>query len=513
MIKRYRQIMFSLLAVFLVAALPAKSTLPLNEFRVRGFHVDLRIQVMTMSELRRLAKQLSSQGINTLLMEWEASYPFEKHRVISSRYAYTREEIKDFVAYCSSLGIDVIPLQQSFGHVEYILKHHRYKNLRQDQKDFSQVNPGKEDLCKALFSDLFTDLISTHTSPYIHIGGDETYLLDRSALSKEEKGKIYGNYIKMISDLVISLGKKPVVWADIALKYPDALKDLPEEIIFHDWNYGWDMSRFGDHKNLMASGHEIWGSPAYRSSPDNYFLTSWKTHFNNIRDFVPKSRELGYQGMIITSWSTSGVYSQVFESATEMVDIPAQRRVYPQTGFNLLMEAFTESLNNTEPLDIAGFVARYTREKYGFSTVQSQQFWQALTTTPYEVQRGQVATGNKPPLTLKNLLDSSVTAGRTLYGLTPGKNRAEYEHYLLMADIRTYYLTLMWIENEMNRDDYALSKAHELLSVLKGLNPGQIDSRFIRVHQHAYHPSELELENRMRNLRYHTLKEILENRK
>ncbi len=505
-----RKILFSVWFLLFIGKLSAKST---HDFRVKGFHVDMRIQVMTMSELKRFAKQLSGQGINTLLMEWEATYPFEKHRVIASRYAYTTEEIRDFVAYCGALGIDVIPLQQSFGHVEYILKHHRYKDLRQDQKDFSQVNPAKQELCRALFSDLFKDLITTHTSPYIHIGGDETYILDRAPLSKEEKGRIYGDYIRMIADLVISLGKRPVVWADIALKYPDALKNLPEEIIFHDWNYGWDMNRFGDHQRLTSSGHEIWGSPAYRSSPDNYFLTSWNTHFNNIRDFVPKARELGYQGMIITSWSTSGLYSPVFESATEMVDIPAQRRVYPQIGFSLIMEAYTESLKNSEPLNIESFVARYTREKYGFSAGEARKFWQALTTAPYEVQRGQVISRNKAQLTIKNLLDSSTAAVRTLQDLNPSKNKNEYEHYLLMADIRTYYLTLMWIEDEMNREDYNLSKAPSLLSVLKKLDPDRLDSRFIRAHQHAYYVSELELENRMRNLRYHTLKERLENRR
>ena len=104
---------------------------------------------------KRFAKKISENGINTLLMEWEATYPYQKHSVISSRYAYTREEIRSFIAYCNSLKIDVVPLQQSFGHVEYILKHPRYKALREDQKDFSQVNPLKEKLCKELFTDLF----------------------------------------------------------------------------------------------------------------------------------------------------------------------------------------------------------------------------------------------------------------------------------------------------------------------------------------------------------------------
>ncbi|MFD2538743.1 family 20 glycosylhydrolase [Sphingobacterium chuzhouense] len=148
--------------------------------------MDLRIQVMTMPALKAFAKKLSENGINTLVMEWEGTYPFEKHPLIANRFAYSREEVIDFIAYCNQLKIDVIPLQQSFGHVEYILRHHRYKDLREDQKDYSQVNPLKEELNRELFTELYQDLISTHTSAYIHIGGDETYLLGHSPESKKK---------------------------------------------------------------------------------------------------------------------------------------------------------------------------------------------------------------------------------------------------------------------------------------------------------------------------------------
>src|SRR5437763_865594 len=98
-----------------------------NSFAVKGFHLDLRIQVMTMDALRAFATKLKSLGINTLIMEWEGTYPFEKHPLIPNRYAYSKQQVASFINYCDSLAIDVIPLQQSFGHVEYILRNERYK--------------------------------------------------------------------------------------------------------------------------------------------------------------------------------------------------------------------------------------------------------------------------------------------------------------------------------------------------------------------------------------------------
>src|ERR1700754_2932024 len=125
---------------------------------VKGFHIDMRIQVMKMPALKKFVAHLSSQGINTLLMEWEGSYPYQKDPLIPNRFAYSQQEIRDFVSYCQGLHVQVIPLQQSFGHVEYILRNNKYAALREDQKDFSQVCPSEPELNKQLFTSLYTEL-------------------------------------------------------------------------------------------------------------------------------------------------------------------------------------------------------------------------------------------------------------------------------------------------------------------------------------------------------------------
>ena len=390
-------------------------------FPVRGFHLDLRIQAMPMPALKKLALQLSQAGMNTLVMEWEGTYPFKDEPLIPNRYAYTREEVTSFIAYCNSIHLDVIPLQQSFGHVEYILRNSKYKDLREDQKDFSQINPIREEGAKALFTTLYKDLISTHSSPYIHIGGDETYLLGHGEESKKKIksvgiGRLYGDYIKMLCDVVVSLGKRPVLWADIALKYPEALKGLPKETVFVDWNYGWDINMFGDHQKLMQSGFEIWGSPSIRSHPDNYFLTQWEKHLKNISDFVPLARQFGYKGMIMTSWSTSGLYSSVFETPKDIADLYAIRRVYPISGFNMLISAFLKGVNQSEPLVTLPFVIDYAKSAYGFTDEDARAFWKAISCVPFEI------TQDKPvntTLSINQILDSTKLASSVLYKLKP----------------------------------------------------------------------------------------------
>lgn len=474
-----------------------------KDFKVKGFHLDLRIQVMKPEALKAFALKLSKSGINTLIMEYEATFPFEKHPLIPNRYAYTKAEIKDFVKYCAELGIDVVPLQQSFGHVEYILRFPTYARLRESNSDYSQVNPMKEELATKLFKELFTEMAELHPSPYFHIGCDETRLLGRGPESKAKieefgVGRLYGDYVKLMCDIVLDMGKTPVLWADIALKYPEALKSLPEGVIFVDWNYGWGLNRFGDHKELMKSGFEVWGAPSLRSNPDNYNLTSWGKHFNNIRDFIPQARELGYTGMVMTSWSTSGVYSYVRESGPDIIDLHAVRRVYPLSGFNLLLAAYLKALNDTEPLDIQDFVKDYTKRTYGFNQQQSDMFYKALFASPYQIGQGRVM--GKKDMSIKQLLDSVMYVEKVFDELKPQRNKNEFEHYRLMAKTRSLYVHYQYIEYRAGEDTFAASQIPSLLPELKGIieKTKKVNAQYLKKNKKEFYSSELALDNDLR---------------
>ncbi|MHA4809967.1 beta-N-acetylhexosaminidase [Flavitalea flava] len=507
-----------LLIIFFAAVelASAKMTDAAEPFTVRGVHLDLRIQVMKMPALKNFALKLSKQGINTLVMEWEGSYPFLKDPLISNRFAYSRQEVKGFIGYCQTLHIDVIPLQQSFGHVEYILRNNKYAALREDDKDLSQVCPSEPALNKELFTRLFRDMISMHPSPYFHIGGDETHLLGHCEKCKKRAAEVgisqlYFEHIKMLCDIVVGLGKKPVLWADIALNYPQYIHLLPKQTIFVDWNYGWDLNRFGDHEQLVNSGYEIWGAPAIRSSPDNYFLTKWENHFNNIRDFIPVCKKSGYKGVILTSWSTSGVYSPSYESEDDLVELFALRHVYPITGFDILIAAYLSAIVAEQGLNIDQFISAYCRSHFGFDEKDCRRFQKALFAAPYTVSNGNVHSSS--PLSIEMLLDSVRMASAIFNTLTPTKNIRLFNHFQLMTDIRIYYLSYLKIEKEVNEDSFTREKIPAYLTRLKTLMNTEpaLNKRFTALNQDALYPASIEEENTLRNQKVHILYNRLAN--
>lgn len=472
-----------------------------EDFKVKGFHLDLRIQVMTPEALKEFATELSDFGMNTIIMEWEGTYPFIKHATISNKYSYSRDEVKAFIDHCETLGINVIPLQQTLGHVEYILRNSRYSELKEDRKDISQLCPMQVLGNKALFTDLLTDLATMHNSDYIHIGGDETYLLghcDECAAKVEEEGKskLFVDHMKMISEIVIDLGKKPVMWADIILKYPEAASELPEETIFVDWNYGWQVNHFGDVKQLQDLGFEFWGAPSIRCHPDNWYVTDWPTHFKNQRDFIPYAREANYEGMVMTSWSTTGLYGFTWDVGYDVIDMVQIRNTYPLSGFRISVASYAKALASNKPLDPKAFIMDYGKNRFGLKKKEAQSLYDFLFSPPELISNG-------TPTHSSSISDMKKDFGKVrsqLIVINPKNNIKEFEHFKLMADLRMHYLDFKEVEAVYNSADFRRSQTPQLLQKLTNIleDAKVLGERFFALNKGFLYDAELHEQNTLR---------------
>ena len=70
---------------------------------------------------------LASWGATGLLIEWEDTFPYHgRFAVVRGRDAYTEAQVMQILSAARRAGLEVIPLVQTFGHLEFVLKHGRF---------------------------------------------------------------------------------------------------------------------------------------------------------------------------------------------------------------------------------------------------------------------------------------------------------------------------------------------------------------------------------------------------
>lgn len=498
-----------ILSLFLCLCGSIQSNSSHTEFKIRAFHLDFRTQVMSVSAIKNLAYDLSSKGINTLVIEYEATFPFEKHATLRNHHAFSLSDIHEIVNYCATLGIDVIPLQNCFGHCEYILRHDRYAHLREDKKDVSQICPLKIEEAKQIFREIFREVAQMHPSPYIHIGADETYLLGSChQCSKINKSQLFVNYIQAMCEIVKELGKQPIIWADIILKYPEAVQKLPKDLIYVDWNYGWEPNYFGKLDNLLKLGVRMWGAAGLRSHPDNIYLTQWMKHFNNLADFLPFARTYGYEGIIETSWSTSGTYGFHYDTGWEVLSMQPIRQVYPMSGFQILIDAYCEAINSNKPLDIKEYIQTYAQQHYALSQKEASIFLDYFQLPQEIVYYSKNSQGEN----IDSIIDKHKKLKNNFIKITPTKNSHEFEHYHLMLDIRLNYLEFKKIEFTYESPEYNISQASKLSTQLKEVivESERLNRRFCQLNKDYLKSGQTKEINTLRNEKMKALARILQ---
>ena len=223
------------------------------DFARRGVMLDIsRGRVPNLGTLLDLAEKLADLKINELQLYTEHTFAYKKYRSIWQSWgALTASEIQIFDKRCRELGIDLVPNQNSFGHLRYFLEDPRLKRLGElaepyeaETKDFlrrpttlAPNHPGTLPFLRGLYD----ELLPNFSSQFFNIGGDETWDLGKGQSKKlcdaNGKGRVYFDFLKQIQREVVGRNKKMMFWGDIILKYPELIRELPKTLIALNWGY------------------------------------------------------------------------------------------------------------------------------------------------------------------------------------------------------------------------------------------------------------------------------------
>jgi hypothetical protein len=226
----------------------------------------------------------------------------------------TQEESRELVAYAKQYHIEVIPEQESFGHLHHMLKYDIYGQLAETPHGhvLAPGQPGSIEVIKQWFA----EMDSVFPSQFVHIGADETFELGkgqtRERVQRDSIGPVYIDFLKQIEAAIRKPGKKYLFWGDIAQNSPHLVKTLPKNLIAVAWNY-WDVRNFTRMiKPFTDAGIETWVAPGVNNW--NRVYPNNDIGLRNIQGFVREGQQLGATGMLNTNWDDDGegLFNQVW---------------------------------------------------------------------------------------------------------------------------------------------------------------------------------------------------------
>ncbi|MBI5959697.1 MAG: beta-N-acetylhexosaminidase, partial [Chloroflexi bacterium] len=204
------------------------------DFPVRGVMLDIsRDRVPTMETLYHLIDLLASWKINQFQLYTEHTFAYQRHRVVWEHASpITAEQILALDAYCRERYIELVPNQNSFGHMHRWFKHAPYKALAETETEFlspwgnmlppfslSPAVPGVLNLLE----ELYAELLPNFTSGMFNVGCDETVDLglgrSKTLVEQKGKGRVYLDFLLEIYRRVQSHGRTMQFWGDIINQY------------------------------------------------------------------------------------------------------------------------------------------------------------------------------------------------------------------------------------------------------------------------------------------------------
>lgn len=294
---------------------------------VRGYQLDIsRNKVPTMATLRRIVDILSALGYNQFQLYTEHTFAYPGHEAVWGEASpMTPEEIRELDGYCLERGIELVPNQNSFGHLEQWLRHPAYNPMAEVPEGGAVYRPWGNSVRRVpsalspsdersipFVAGLYDALLPCFRSRYLNVGCDETHELEdargrnRSAAAVAEKGvqRVYLDHLLKIHRLVAERGHVMMFWGDIICNAPELVPELPEDIVALCWGYeakhpfDRQCGYFERAKRhfLVCPGTSAWGSlsgrvPNMMANVDNAYAAA-VAH--------------GADGMLLADWGDGG---------------------------------------------------------------------------------------------------------------------------------------------------------------------------------------------------------------
>jgi hypothetical protein len=290
------------------------------DFARRGVMLDIsRGRVPKLETLLDLVERLADFKINEFQLYTEHTFAYRNYKSVWQNWgALTAAEIRTLDARCRELGIDLVPNQNSFGHLRYFLEHPKVKKLAEISEPYegstgdflrfpTTLAPNHPGTIKFI-RELYDELLPNFSSKFLNVGGDETWDLGRGQSKKlcerRGKGRVYVDFLKQIQREAAKRGRRMMFWGDIILNHPELITKLSKNVIALNWGY--EATHPFDKEAATFAKSKV---PFYVCPGTATWMTMLGRHETasaNLRLAAEAGHKHGAMGYLNTDWGDGG---------------------------------------------------------------------------------------------------------------------------------------------------------------------------------------------------------------
>lgn len=285
------------------------------DMEYRGFYHDItRGKVPTLDTLKKLVDTMADYKLNSLQLYVEHAYEFKEYEELRELGYMTKDEVLALDEYCRENFVELVPSLSCFGHLYHLLSLDKYKHLCElenyepkqnhymERMAHHTINPLKEESFE-LIKSLIDQYMPLFKSDKFNICCDETFDLCKDVNKGKDSARLYCDFVKKIAEYLISKGKTVMMWGDIILQHPEYIDELPENIIFLNWEYSADPDRnkvkqFAESgkTQIVCPGTSTWNQAGEQITCEEL----------NISRLGGYGYEFGALGILNTNWGDYG---------------------------------------------------------------------------------------------------------------------------------------------------------------------------------------------------------------
>lgn len=276
--------------------------------RWRGVSDDIsRGPVPTVDYIKRQLRTFAAFKLNMHSFYMEHTFSSSSHPLIGPPGgSLTADEIRELAAYARAYHIELVPEQQTFGHLHKALKLEKYNELA--EVPYGDVLSPQQEGSYKLVADWYRELDQIFPGKFFHIGADETFELGEGqsgeAARQKGVGAVYFEHLNKVREVLRPYNRRLMFWGDIALNHPELIGNVPKDMIVMNWNYAPRDSFETRIKPFKDAGLDQFVCPGV--SNWNQIFPNADAATKNIVNFVRDGQAAGAMGMMNTNWDDDG---------------------------------------------------------------------------------------------------------------------------------------------------------------------------------------------------------------